>query len=173
MSNLPETIRPLELVRQLARVEGDMEIAGMKRLAGRLADSGGTVHADLRFGRDAGNVRYVRGRIRTRLTLTCQRCLEDLCFPVDIAVSLGIIGAAGEAESLPGEYEPLLLDESETMRLGDLIEDELILALPIVARHGREECSAALPEAPHEAHEAGGAETHRPFADLAELMKTR
>ena len=171
MSNLPESIRPLELVRAGARIAGDMEIAGMQRLAGRLAGSAGTVHAELRFGRDAGNVRYVRGRVRASLDLTCQRCLETLRFPVDIAVSLGIIGAAGEAESLPGEYDPLLLDESETVSLGDLIEDELILALPIVARHARGECGMQLPAAAPEA--SAEEETHRPFANLADLMKSR
>ncbi len=173
MSNrLPESIRPLDLVRAGARMEGELGLRGMTRLAGRLAADRGAVRVSLHFGRNGGNVRYIKGRVETVLELTCQRCLEVMQFPVDIGVSLGIIGAAAEAERLPAEYEPLLLGESEAVSLVELVEDELLLALPIVARHALEACYAAgvVQEA---GAAAPGQETHRPFAGLADLMKSR
>ncbi len=173
MSNrLPEIIRPLELVRARARLEGELDIAAMERLKGRLQGNQGRARVRLRFGRDANGCPYIKGRVTASLGLLCQRCLENMQIPVDIAVSLGIIGAAADAERLPGDYEPLLLDETEAVALGALIEDELLLALPIVALHDREDCAmkvAAAESAPGAVEE----ETHRPFAGLADLIKSR
>ncbi|MFQ5488125.1 MAG: YceD family protein [Gammaproteobacteria bacterium] len=174
MSNrLPATIKPLDLVQSQARMEGELAIRGMTRLKGRLQGTDGVVQASLYFGKDAKNIRFIKGRLTTTLELLCQRCLENMQFPVDIAVSLGIIGAAGDAERLPEDYEPLLLDESETVELSALIEDELLLALPIVALHARDECSAEFAEAAPEGATETDEDTHRPFAGLADLMKSR
>ncbi len=173
MSNaLPDRVRPLELARTGTRMEGELALQGMDRLAPSLARAGEQVQVWLHFGCDAQNVRYIRGRVTTTLELTCQRCLEAMLFPVDIAVSLGIIGAAAEAERLPGAYEPLLLDESESVSLKTVVEDELLLALPLVALHDPSECRAT--EVLRRLRpEEGAREGRRPFAGLAELLKTR
>jgi len=176
MSNgLPMTIKPLDLVQSRARLEGELAIRDMARLEGRLQGTAGTVQVRLHFDKDANKVSFIKGRVTTTLELLCQRCLENMQFPVDITVSLGIIGAADDAGRLPADYEPLLLGESETVVLNELIEDELLLALPIVALHARDECGAefVVEAEPDGAPETTDEDTHSPFAGLAELMKSR
>jgi len=175
MSNgLPETIKPLELVQSRGRMEGELVIRDMTRLEGRLQGTAGTARVRLHFGKDANNISFIKGQVTATLELLCQRCLENMQFPVDITVSLGIIGAADDAGRLPADYEPLLLGESETVVLKELIEDELLLALPIVALHARDECGAEfVVEAEPDGAPQTDEDTHSPFAGLAELMKSR
>lgn len=74
---------------------------------------------------------------------------------------------------LPESYEPLLLEES-TVSLLEMIEDELILLLPLVAKHNTSECHveqdfAASPALVHDEP----TEDQNPFAALEQLKKTK
>ncbi|WP_181919345.1 YceD family protein [Alkalilimnicola ehrlichii] len=123
----------------------------------------------LRFGRDQGGRPIVEGRVRAKVERICQRCLEACEESIDTQLLLGIVGSEAEAELLPSEYDPWLVSDRE--RTSTLIEDELILALPLLALHDKEiDCI------PQEALSAGNgsiAETaqkrENPFAALADL----
>jgi uncharacterized protein len=78
----------------------------------------------------------------------------------------GLVTSEDEAELLPGEFEPLLVTGSE-VSLPDLVEDELLLSLPIVARH-EEACSELLQK--HKKDEGVQQDTYKPFAALKDLM---
>lgn len=160
---LPNRIPALDLVRSGAELVGSVDLAAMPRLAEALLDDTGQIAVELRFGTDDG-VRYVAGRIRGQLRLQCQRCLEPMDLAMDIDVRLGLVEGAQEAERLPEPYEPLVMDDHE-IALTQVVEDELLLALPIVPMHTDPgECRLI---------ETDGApvETARenPFAVLAEL----
>jgi len=174
MDRLPKVIRPLKLAETGARLQGWLPLSEMSRLAMHLVVSDAHVESHLQFGVDADHTRFVRGRIKASLPLICQRCLGQMEFPVDIDVSLGIIGAGEEAERLADIYEPLLLTE-ETGNLADIVEDELLLVLPIVAMHPQGDCTpGAQDEVIVQAPQARQPEeTRRPFADLAKLMKSK
>ncbi len=174
MDRLPRLIRPLKLAEAGARLQGWLPLSEMSRLAARLVASEARVESQLEFGIDAGHTRFIRGRIKARLPMICQRCLGQMQFPVDIDVSLGIIGAGKKAERLAATYEPLLLT-AETGELADIIEDELLLVLPIVAMHPPGKCipgvqDEVIVQAPQARQPE---ETRRPFADLATLMKPK
>jgi len=164
---LPETIKPQSLVDTGGHVGGITALAKMKRLTALLANTAGTVETQLDFGRDAQGIRFVRGSIKTELPLTCQRCLETVYYPVEHNLSLGMIISEEQADRLPEGYEPLVID-SQTLSLTALVEDELLLALPIVALHTDNECSAGIATGDSSELEAAAEKPH-PFAALAEL----
>ena len=70
-------------------------------------------------------------RSTTALPLTCQRSLEVFALPVSVDARLGFIVREEDEAGLPQDYEPLLIDPAG-LRPADVIEDELILALPLV-----------------------------------------
>ena len=96
-----------------------------------------------------------------------------MSFPIDSTVQLAIIESQEEAELLPSEYEPLVIGH-EPLYLQDLIEDELLLALPIVPMHPKDQCPAGEQEyqadEPDEQEEAA---KDNPFAALADLKLKR
>lgn len=136
---LPDRTDPYRLAQRGAVLSGEMPLAGMSRLAGSLVECEGVVEVDLRFGKDERGVAMVAVSLRTELSLICQNCLEALRYPVAVETVLGLVGSEAEAERLPEAYEPLLVGD-EPFYIKDLVEDELILALPIIPRHPESSC---------------------------------
>ncbi len=141
MAPLYTPVNPLFLADRDALVEGPVRLADMARLREALVETDGTVEAALRFSREDGRP-LVRGRVQGVLPLRCQRCLEAMSWPVDVEILLGIVSGEDEAARLPEMIDPLLVGEAN-VRPVDIIEDELILALPVVARH--EDDDACVP----------------------------
>jgi len=113
-------------------VEGRLPLSALTRLGGSLLDSDGDVRFALDFDRDALQVPYVELRIEAQLPLVCQRSMERFLLPVSIVQRLGLIRDEADEAALPEGYEPLLVPEDGMLRTADLVEDELILAVPVV-----------------------------------------
>ena len=109
-------------------------------------------------------MRFIKGALQTGIELVCQRCLEPLRLALDVTVSLGLVHGEAEADRLPEEYEPLLVPEG-VIRVADLVEDELLLALPRIPRHeDARDCEANGYRAPDTGHD-------QPLATLASLLR--
>jgi uncharacterized protein len=168
---LPDWIDPVALIRQGRILEGTLPVTRFTRLAEQLHDSEGEVAVELHFGQFETGVQGIKGRITGELHLTCQRCLGRLTMPVAQELRLGVVESEAMIERLPEGFEPLLVTE-DRLALVDLIEDELLLALPDFPKHADKDCQAQVPVAEDEA--AGDNETEtgeNPFAVLTELKK--
>ena len=109
-------------------------------------------------------------QVDTAVWLTCQRCLQPYRLPLALDRRLRFVRGEAQAEALDAESEDDVLALSRSLDLRELIEDELLLALPLVPRH--EVCPQPLPvpitvesdEPPEEAPERPN-----PFAALQGL----
>ena len=110
---------------------GSLPLASLKRLAPSLATLEGAVEFELEFDRDALGIAYIGIRAKAPLTLLCQRTLEPFVLSVKIDSRLGLITREEDEAGLPEGYEPLLAGDGH-IHPADVIEDELILALPVV-----------------------------------------
>ncbi|WP_323681199.1 YceD family protein [Lamprobacter sp.] len=140
---------------------------------------GGSVRYRFEFGSDSDGRATARGSVAASLSLRCQRCFERYELAVDADVSLALVSGLDEANALPSQYEPWLV-EDRLMRPADLIEDELVLAVPAIPRHQEGECQppgslAKDAQAPIEQIKASpvAAASRHPFAGLAVLKTTR
>jgi len=130
-AGFPEIVDPWRMVQARRSFQGTMPLSALPRLRDSLAAADGVVTFDLEFGRDDLGVALLQVRADATLPLLCQRTLDVFGLPVHVDTRLGLITQESEEAGLPGGYEPLLLSDSE-LRLADVIEDELILALPVV-----------------------------------------
>lgn len=112
--------------------EGHLPLSGMSRLMPVLADAEGDCRFGLEFGVDPLGLRYVDVRAEAQLPLLCQRSLERFLHPVRIEQRLGLVTDESQEAALPEGVEPLLLDASGELDPASLVEDELILAVPVV-----------------------------------------
>jgi len=104
------------------------------------------------------------------LPMTCQRCLLPVEMPVGFETDFRFVADERTAEAEDDESEEDLLVIRRDFPLRELIEDELLLAMPAVALH--ETCPVALPAAVEDADFAAAAEEKaHPFAILAGLNK--
>lgn len=166
---LPERINPWQLAAEMGRLDGELSLTAMPRLAAVPNRAVGTVNVALVAGTDRQGVRFIQGRLRTEVELVCQRCLGPLRLPLDVVVRLGLVRGEAEIDRLPDMYDPLLVPE-EGVVVVSLVEDELLLALPRIPRHDdRRECEAngyLVPGQP-----VPDAEHRQPFAALASLLR--
>ena len=148
-----------------------MPVAAFGRLCGALACNDGEVVYRLDFGRDELGTDYVDVHAQAPLTMTCQRTLEPFVLPVTVDSRLGLIRRERDEAGLPPGCEPLLVPDDGRLHPADVIEDELLLALPLVPVNP----DSSLPDAlvGQGEPEQGGAESqeNNPFAVLRELKK--
>ena len=97
----------------------------------------------------------VRGRVRT----VCQRCLEPLDLPVEVNGQVMVVRSEAEVRALHGDTEALVVEVGEMLELDELVQDEVMLALPFAPKHGPGEC------APHD-QRMDGAGAHDDEAGL-------
>lgn len=165
---LPVEVDPIRFAEQGRQIQGQIEFKQLKRLELLLETQTGHLDVDLKFGIDDRGTRWLNGRIEGILPLTCQRCLSEMKFSLDNAFKLALLKHETEIASLGEEYEPLIL-ESTPVRLAEIIEDEVLLAIPQIPMHELKDCPAktygeAEDEAKHE-------DKQNPFAVLADLKK--
>lgn len=104
------------------------------------------------------------------VALQCQRCLRPVEEQLRVERSFRFVSGEAQAEALDADSEEDVLAMTRGLNLRELLEDELILALPLVPRH--EACPVPLqaelePEEPAPPAE----ERPNPFAVLAQLKK--
>ena len=161
---LPEVLDAWRMVAAGRRFEGVLPLAGMLRLKDSLVDTDGMARVAVEFGRDALRVPYVEVGIEAELPLQCQRSLQRFLLPVRMVQRLGLVASEADEAALPPDYEALVVPEDGGLRPAELVEDELILAVPVVpVAPGTEAMERDWPASADEAAAAS------PFAALAAL----
>ncbi len=154
---LPEHVDVARLAARSARLQSVTPVSAMARLAALLVDAKGSVGSDLRFS----DRQWIDGEASATVRVTCQRCLEPMSVALDARIRLAV---DADEDQLPDDREAVMSDNGDLSPLA-LVEDELILALPIVPMHAEGECSVRLAENP------APAERESPFAVLQQLKK--
>jgi len=162
-TRLPDKIDLWKLARSAESLQGEIPLQRLARLQGLLCASDGTVTFTLTGGIDEQGIRFVTGHLSTRVELICQRCLAPLALPLDVDLHLGLVHSESQAADLPKDYDPLLAP-AEGVALNDIVEEELLLALPLIPKHADKRYCATLAPAPSEPAQT------RPFAALATLL---
>ena len=154
-------VRMTRLEKLLAPFEGQADEAGQDKTAAFRTD----------FFIDRQGLVGIDIRVQAKLPLLCQRSLEPFIEVVDRRSRLVVIENMAEQEDLPEDYEPVLV-EHRRLALVDLVEEELLLAIPQVPRNP-EVGELELPESASVESPAGEKQeqTHRPFEGLAGLIK--
>jgi uncharacterized protein len=141
------------------------------RLAGLLTSADGGVVASFAFGRLDDGLASCALDVSAAVSLTCQRCLEPFEVALHASTKLAFVARDEDASIVPEGYEAVPAGEGR-VDLAELVEDELLLSLPVVARHGAgTRCAGTAPQAGGEERAAPAAGTHRPFARLQDLLK--
>lgn len=122
------------LARRGGVLSGEIDLGKLTRLAQLLASDRGSVKASLRFRQASGGWPIIELEYDTAVQLTCQRCLEPVGYRIEGRVEFAVLDSPSMEEHLPKECEPLVL-EDERLMPAMLIEDELIISLPLVPRH--------------------------------------
>lgn len=161
---------PVRLAAEHACLQGPVPLQEFSRLAEVFGPAGmrdSEVTAELQFSAHQRGLVLIEGLIEGQLRLQCQRCLQDMLLPLAERFRLAL--QTGEAAaSLPDDFE-LLERQGDSLVPAELLEDELLLSVPLVARH--KDFSDCGPMASSYFEPDNGPEMARPFASLEQLGK--
>ena len=154
----PGLIDGLQFARGAETLKGTLDSSRLRRLAEmRCATTG--LSYELRGKTDAEGRAWLQVLASGTLTLECQRCLGPLAFPLALRSELLLAESERDIELADDDVDRVLAGKA--MDVCQLIEDEVLLALPMAPKH--EQCSG----------KRDGAQSSRssPFAELAKLKR--
>ena len=161
---------PHELARTRGQFTGEISIAAFPRL-GALVLGSSNVAVSLVFRHDDEGRCRVEGTARVALDLQCQRCLGPVQHELDVPIDLCVVASDAQADAVADELAPFVLEEDD-VAVVDLVEDDLILALPSQVCIAYAECpnrpELSYPGGPANA-DAATPERPNPFGVLADL----
>ncbi len=158
---LPDVIDPISFADKRVHLVGEIGLDGLDRLADRLVDRAGKVRLDLQFGKSGRQV-TITGRVAAELVLQCQCCMEPLNWRVESDLNLGVVSSIEEALLLPDSMEALMVETGGEVLTADIVQDELLLALPTIPQH---------PDCRPVNLNRQDSTRPNPFAELAQLKK--
>jgi uncharacterized protein len=138
----------------------------LERVAPQLINRDGMVTGSVALAMEQGRV-VADVALAVQVELRCQRCLEPMQLAIETQSRVALLNSEAAADDVPPELEMALAPEGR-MRLADLIEEELLLALPAAPRHEGQCPSQQGSSEQNEFEEP----TQRPFAALGELLKS-
>lgn len=146
-SRLPKQLPVKKLGKEYKNLEGYVKIDSLARVNDLFASSK-TEQAELlvrlSFAIKSDGKITVEGKINQEVMLSCQRCLSGLSHEIDADLRVVIAKSFEKKDKAHIDYEPIVLSYADMLDLHQIIEDELILSLPIVPKHdeGSSECVA-------------------------------
>jgi len=131
--SLPNYAPAATAIQREAQFAGTILVERLPRLVASLASAAGTLDVRLRAGKEIARPPFLRGEIRGELQLICQRCLEIFNWPLLAKVDLRLVRSEGEESKYLQDYEPYLI-EDDRLPMHEMVEDEVLLALPLSPR---------------------------------------
>lgn len=137
-------INSLEFAQQGRRLQGEIAVADLSRLQEHLHSNGGCLYYTL-LGKIGENGKpYLVCAVQGELALKCQRCLDALALKLEIASTLELVKDADDFLPLEGEEDSVdAIPVNTAMDVLALVEEEVLLSLPIAPLHPLAECGAA------------------------------
>ncbi|WP_308367218.1 MULTISPECIES: YceD family protein [unclassified Microbulbifer] len=164
---LPRIVDARKLVQREQRLAGTLPRSALQRLLSAAESVDEDVRAELTFARDIQGHLAVDGVLRCRVQLLCQRCLEPMPEEIEATFRWGVVWSEDQGKALPKGLDPVV-QEGDELDLYEVLEEEILLNLPMVAYH-QEECVTR--DRFHYGEDAGEADEQRenPFKVLEQL----
>ena len=151
----------IEFARSNSRLGGRRPVSDLVRIRENLLTAEGTLEYAIEGLPQVQGRPALRVQVSGALVLQCQRCLGRLDHEVRSDSLLLLYGDEAELAALPVEVDgPERIVARKEMPVLELLEDEVLLAVPYAPRH--EKCKSRAGDAP--------AAQQRPFAGLRALM---
>ncbi|GAB1270120.1 YceD family protein [Aurantivibrio infirmus] len=168
-NRIPRWVDPKKFAQQDVVLEGDIPPDAMPRLAEVIIDFESPIYAKLTFELDESRRRILTGSLSGTVNVKCQRCLEAMPLAIKTDLNLAVVINDDQAKQLPRQLEPWLIDkDASEVDLHSVLEDELLLCVPMVAYH-EEACIESALYSSHSNSEEMPSKKPSPFEMLGQL----
>ena len=139
---LPITISPSRSAQRRLVCQGVFKLSDMTRLLAECESKSEHVQVSVKFDVDERGLTVLSGTGSALVALTCQRCNEVFEQPLEVDFTFSPAKDPEAAENIPSYYDVIELDENGEINLRELVEEELMLVMPLIPRHEIQDCSA-------------------------------
>jgi len=163
------------LVGTEAAIDFTIPLAELPRVSHELTTADGDASGSVRFSRAQGQA-VADLDVSAAPEVVCQRCMQPMRWPITVKSRIALVSDYDAADRVSEGLEVFLV-EADSISVRDLVDEEILLALPHVARHEEgSECADSamqLPGQEVDADEADDPQVQKPFAQLGELLKRK
>jgi len=139
---LPIAINPTRSAQRRLVCEGVFKLSEMTRLLAACEARSEQVQVKIKFDVDERGLTVMTGTGSALVAFTCQRCSDDFEQLLEVDFTFSPVKNEEAAEEIPSYYDVIQLDENGEVNLRDLVEEELILMIPLIPRHELKDCKA-------------------------------
>ena len=162
----PPAIDPTSFARDGSRLTGVVAPAQLPRVAQELFDDSGAVDYRIEGSVTPKGEPALRVELAVDIAVRCQRCMERLPIRLDVGHTVVLSREVEELEPVSEEPEDVdSIPLVASVDLLDLIDQEVMLSLPLAPRHADGECEGRLGT-------GQDLTTASPFAVLSQLKRT-
>ncbi len=137
---VPQQLELRKLAARGTEIVGDIPLLKVPRFCSMLVGDSGVVTIELKIGLGESRRPIMTGQIRTSVQVECQRCLQPMSLELKADVKLVFVWSETEFQTIAEDRDPLVLGD-ERLELYELVEEELLLALPFSNCHDQKDCS--------------------------------
>jgi uncharacterized protein len=156
-------------------VDFSIPLSELPRVSHEISAQDGEARGQVNFSRQLGHA-VADLQVDAQPEVVCQRCMQPMRWPVKLKSRVALVSDYDAADRVPDGMDVFLV-EADSVSVRDLVDEEIMLALPNVPRHGEDsECAGRklqLPGQDVEPDEPGDAQVQKPFAQLGELLKRK
>lgn len=147
--NLPSRISLKKILDGNAFIEGLIASDRFSRLSDSVIAMDNYFDVFLKSARNLNGKIEIFLKVNGSVLMQCQRCLDNISVPIDLNTVLTVVAHDDEARASIKNQEPIII-ENDALEIDTLVEDEILLALPIIAMHPLKEknqsCISSLVE---------------------------
>ena len=121
-------------------LQGELLISDCCQLGDTLLNDNSSVTFTLGFSLDERGFVLIQGSIAASLPLLCQRCCKPMTFALQTYPRLTVVESDDQATRVIADSDPLVIGEGPLL-LKTIIEEELVLNMPMIPRHEQGECA--------------------------------
>ncbi|KKO44292.1 hypothetical protein WG68_16455 [Arsukibacterium ikkense] len=169
---IPVTLDPVKAAQKRSIFDGIVPLQTLTRLTESLVEKQGDVAVRIECGTDEQGLAVLQGEAAVQVVVCCERCGEPMTLALDSRFTYTPVKGDDDAALalIPERYDIIVRDEHGEINLRQLVEDELILALPLFPMHDATDCNISA-DAMSFGDIGPEPEKPNPFAILQELKK--
>lgn len=174
-SPIPVYVDTRKAFMQEGKISGEVSLDRLPRFLDSLATNLGTVNVELSFDFNESRQRIISGHLQAQVEVVCQRCLEPLAIALADDIKLALLRDEAAAEGLESELDPWICEDYK-LDVATLVEEQLILCMPLVSYHQSGECIGKKDYIAPQQNAGGAVQSQKadenPFSVLKSLIKS-
>lgn len=142
-SAIPSYVDTRKVFLQEGNLVGTIDFDRMKRFEECILNNEGNVQVELEFSTNKSKQRVIIGKLIASAPVACQRCLEAVQIELEDSFTLALIRQESDIAKLEDKLDPWICEDHK-LDVAALIEEQMLLCLPIVSTHDDKNCLANL-----------------------------